>query len=172
MHRFRRTWVFLYSKTKSINTMKQTRSTTLTQNNCSLQSNIISFIKVVFRALFYIALIGHLDFFHLNTVCAFTQRTVTALETEKTRTQIQRRGHGGIFMTDPDSKTEMVSTFRAAYIPPKSPGVRLRGMCLSLSQATVRNHFISCHYNTYTLDMYFRGVEKRFYSDGSLLKNI
>nr|XP_046231982.1 sperm associated antigen 8 [Scatophagus argus] len=55
-------------------------------------------------------------------------REERALDTEKTRTQTQRHGHRGILMMDLESKMETVTTFKAAYIPPKSPGVRLQGI--------------------------------------------
>lgn len=60
-----------------------------------------------------------------------------------------------------DAKMETVTTFKATFIPPKSPGVRLRGKFSVFSpQSTVKTSL----YLIYTLDMYFRGVEKRFYS--------
>ncbi|TKS84179.1 Sperm-associated antigen 8 [Collichthys lucidus] len=56
------------------------------------------------------------------------ERAVAALGTEETRTQIQRYGHRGILTMDQESKMETVTTLKAAYIPPRSPGVRLRGI--------------------------------------------
>ncbi|XP_078128105.1 sperm-associated antigen 8 [Sander vitreus] len=56
------------------------------------------------------------------------ERTVAALDNQQTRTQIQKRGHRGILTMDQESKMETVSTLKATYIPPKSPGVRLRGI--------------------------------------------
>ncbi|XP_041816610.1 sperm associated antigen 8 [Chelmon rostratus] len=56
------------------------------------------------------------------------ERTVAALDTEQTRTQIQKHGHRGIVTVDRESKMESVTTFKAAFLPPKSPGVRLRGI--------------------------------------------
>ncbi|XP_051267660.1 sperm associated antigen 8 [Dicentrarchus labrax] len=56
------------------------------------------------------------------------ERLVAALDTEETKTQIQRHGHRGILTMDQESKLENVTTFKAAYVPPKSPGVRLRGV--------------------------------------------
>lgn len=67
-------------------------------------------------------------------ICLCAQKPVTALETEKTRMQIQRHGHRGILTMDPESKMETITTVRAAYVPPKGPGVRLRGMCLCFPQ--------------------------------------
>lgn len=56
------------------------------------------------------------------------ERAVAALETKETKTQIQRHGHRGIITMDQDSKMETVTTLKAAYTPPKSQGVRLRGI--------------------------------------------
>ncbi|XP_070707117.1 sperm-associated antigen 8 [Pempheris klunzingeri] len=55
-------------------------------------------------------------------------RAVAALDNEQTRTQIQRHGHRGLLTMDHESKMETVTTLRGAYILPKSPGVRLRGI--------------------------------------------
>ncbi|KAM8743329.1 sperm-associated antigen 8 [Acanthopagrus schlegelii] len=56
------------------------------------------------------------------------ERAVAALDTGKTTAQIKKHGHKGILTLDEDSKLESVTTFKAVYIPPKSPGVRLRGV--------------------------------------------
>ncbi|XP_028458170.1 sperm-associated antigen 8 [Perca flavescens] len=56
------------------------------------------------------------------------ERAVAALDIQQTRTEIQKRGHRGILTMDQESKMETVSTLKATYIPPKSPGVRLRGI--------------------------------------------
>ncbi|XP_030290956.1 sperm-associated antigen 8 [Sparus aurata] len=56
------------------------------------------------------------------------ERAVAALDTGKTTAQIQKHGHKGILTLDEDSKLENVTTFKAVYIPPRSPGVRLRGV--------------------------------------------
>ncbi|XP_067430965.1 sperm associated antigen 8 isoform X1 [Thunnus thynnus] len=56
------------------------------------------------------------------------ERAVAALDTQETKAHIQKHGHRGILTIDQESKMETVSTLRAAYIPPKSPGVRLRGI--------------------------------------------
>ncbi|XP_068588550.1 sperm-associated antigen 8 [Cebidichthys violaceus] len=56
------------------------------------------------------------------------ERAAAALDAQKTRSQIQKRGHRGILMMDQDSKMETVTTLKAAYVPPRSPGVRLRGV--------------------------------------------
>ncbi|XP_034048707.1 sperm-associated antigen 8 [Thalassophryne amazonica] len=53
---------------------------------------------------------------------------VEAPDNEKTKPQIQRDGPRGVFMTDPTSKMESVSTLKASYVPPKGPGVRLQGI--------------------------------------------
>lgn len=58
-------------------------------------------------------------------MCLFTQTTATDLKAEKK--QIQRNGHKGIISMNLDAKMDAVTTFKATYIPPKSPGVRLRG---------------------------------------------
>ena len=76
-------------------------------------------------------------YFFINPVCPCTQRAVAALDTGKTTAQIQKHGHKGILTLDEDSKLENVTTFKAVYIPPRSPGVRLRGMYFYLSTATV-----------------------------------
>ncbi|XP_038590520.1 sperm associated antigen 8 isoform X2 [Micropterus salmoides] len=56
------------------------------------------------------------------------ERAVAAVDTEESKTQIQRHGHRGILTMDQESKMETVTTLKAAYIPPKGPGVRLRGI--------------------------------------------
>ncbi|XP_045923059.1 sperm associated antigen 8 isoform X1 [Micropterus dolomieu] len=56
------------------------------------------------------------------------ERAVAAVDTEESKTQIQRHGHRGILTMDQESKMESVTTLKAAYIPPKGPGVRLRGI--------------------------------------------
>ncbi|XP_040013782.1 sperm associated antigen 8 isoform X2 [Xiphias gladius] len=56
------------------------------------------------------------------------ERAVAALDNEETKTQIQRHGHRGILTMDHESKMETVTTLKAAYVPPKSPGVRLQGI--------------------------------------------
>ncbi|CAK6965129.1 sperm associated antigen 8 isoform X2 [Scomber scombrus] len=56
------------------------------------------------------------------------ERAVAALDTKDTKAHIQKHGHRGILTVDQESKMETVSTLKAAYIPPKSPGVRLRGV--------------------------------------------
>ncbi|XP_035465220.2 sperm associated antigen 8 isoform X1 [Scophthalmus maximus] len=55
-------------------------------------------------------------------------RTRAALDAEETKTQIQRHGHIGILTMDPESKMESVTTLSASFGPPKSPGVRLKGI--------------------------------------------
>uniref|UniRef100_A0A3Q0STV0 Sperm associated antigen 8 n=1 Tax=Amphilophus citrinellus TaxID=61819 RepID=A0A3Q0STV0_AMPCI len=50
----------------------------------------------------------------------------------------QRHGLKGILTTDLESKMESVTTHNAAYVAPKSPGVRIRGMCLCLSPGQVK----------------------------------
>ncbi|XP_073333526.1 sperm-associated antigen 8 [Pagrus major] len=56
------------------------------------------------------------------------ERAIAALDTDQTRVQIQKHGHKGILTLDQNSKLETVTTVKAVYIPPKSPGVRLRGI--------------------------------------------
>ncbi|XP_030599240.1 sperm-associated antigen 8 [Archocentrus centrarchus] len=48
-------------------------------------------------------------------------------DTEDTNAQKQRHGLKGILTTDLESKMESVTTHNAAYVAPKSPGVRIRG---------------------------------------------
>ncbi|XP_068191204.1 sperm-associated antigen 8 [Antennarius striatus] len=55
------------------------------------------------------------------------KRAVAALGSEEERAQIQRHGHRGIITMDQESKMETVTTFRAAFPPPKSSGVRTQG---------------------------------------------
>ncbi|XP_061555215.1 sperm associated antigen 8 [Phycodurus eques] len=47
---------------------------------------------------------------------------------EQTREQILRYGHKGILTMNTGSKMENITTLKAAFAPPKSPGVRLRGI--------------------------------------------
>ncbi|XP_070845760.1 sperm-associated antigen 8 [Chaetodon trifascialis] len=54
--------------------------------------------------------------------------TAAALDTEETRAKILRHGHRGILRMDQESKMESITTHKANYLPPKSPGVRLRGI--------------------------------------------
>ncbi|XP_031711500.1 sperm-associated antigen 8 isoform X2 [Anarrhichthys ocellatus] len=54
-------------------------------------------------------------------------RAAAALAAQKTRSQIQKHGRRGILMMDQESKMETVTTMKAAFVPPKSLGVRLRG---------------------------------------------
>ncbi|TNN36684.1 Sperm-associated antigen 8 [Liparis tanakae] len=56
------------------------------------------------------------------------ERAVAALDTPETRSQIRKYGHRGILTTDWESKMESVTTLKATYVTPKSPGVRLRGI--------------------------------------------
>ncbi|XP_026195620.1 sperm-associated antigen 8 [Anabas testudineus] len=56
------------------------------------------------------------------------ERAVAALDNEETKIQTQRHGHKGILTVDQGCKMETVTTVKAAYIPPKDPGVRLRGI--------------------------------------------
>ncbi|XP_056288064.1 sperm associated antigen 8 [Pseudoliparis swirei] len=56
------------------------------------------------------------------------ERAVAALDTPETRSQIRKYGHRGILTTDWESKMERVTTLKATYVTPKSPGVRLRGV--------------------------------------------
>ncbi|CAG5867171.1 unnamed protein product [Menidia menidia] len=41
---------------------------------------------------------------------------------------IQRHGHKGILTNDPESKMDTITTSKATYVAPKSPGVRLQGI--------------------------------------------
>uniref|UniRef100_A0A3B5B814 Sperm associated antigen 8 n=1 Tax=Stegastes partitus TaxID=144197 RepID=A0A3B5B814_9TELE len=63
------------------------------------------------------------------------ERATAALDTNETKTHIQRHGHKGILTIDQESTMEAMTTLRAAYAAPKSPGVRMRGTCLCLSPA-------------------------------------
>ncbi|XP_049909182.1 sperm associated antigen 8 [Epinephelus moara] len=56
------------------------------------------------------------------------ERAVAALDNQETMMEIQKHGHRGILTVDQESKMEAVTTLRATYTPPKSPGVRLRGI--------------------------------------------
>uniref|UniRef100_UPI0037E87279 sperm-associated antigen 8 n=1 Tax=Semicossyphus pulcher TaxID=241346 RepID=UPI0037E87279 len=56
------------------------------------------------------------------------ERAVAALDADQTRIQIQRQGHRGILTLDQDSKMETITTLKAAFSPPKGPGVRQRGI--------------------------------------------
>ncbi|XP_054613513.1 sperm associated antigen 8 isoform X2 [Dunckerocampus dactyliophorus] len=49
-------------------------------------------------------------------------------ELEETRGHTQKRGHGGVFNINPGATMEKITTLRAAFAPPRSPGVRLRGI--------------------------------------------
>lgn len=64
-------------------------------------------------------------------VCLLTQTTAEDLWAEKLK--LHKHGHKGIISMDPKAKMEAVTTFTATYIPPKSPGVRLRGSRLGFS---------------------------------------
>lgn len=155
-----------------------------------LHSKIIGFTNEVLIALdcsMYL-------FFNLNPVCPFIQRAFAALDSKETRTQIQKHGHRGIITMDQDSKMETTTTLKAVFIPPKGPGVRLRGMCLCISLSTVQNYtFISeelkkmkinlvfsfhCSINLFQMICYARSVHLSFYistiqaSEASFWKNI
>lgn len=67
------------------------------------------------------------------SLCPFIQRAMEDVDTQETRTQIQKHGHKGIITMDQESQMESVTTLRANFTPPKGPGVRLRGTCLSLT---------------------------------------
>uniref|UniRef100_A0A665XBX2 Sperm associated antigen 8 n=1 Tax=Echeneis naucrates TaxID=173247 RepID=A0A665XBX2_ECHNA len=67
---------------------------------------------------------------------------VAALDRDETKAKIQRHGHRGILTMDQESKMESVTTVKAAYGFPQSPGVRLTGMCLCQSRDKERNNFI------------------------------
>ncbi|KAM7369315.1 hypothetical protein PAMP_013591 [Pampus punctatissimus] len=56
------------------------------------------------------------------------ERAVAALDIQETKAQIQKHGHRGLLTMNQESKMETVSTVKAAYIPPKNPGVRLQGI--------------------------------------------
>ncbi|KAK5851710.1 hypothetical protein PBY51_023243 [Eleginops maclovinus] len=56
------------------------------------------------------------------------ERAMEDVDAQETRTQIQKHGHKGIFTMDQESKMESVTTLRADFVPPKGPGVRLRGI--------------------------------------------
>ncbi|XP_029921696.1 sperm-associated antigen 8 [Myripristis murdjan] len=56
------------------------------------------------------------------------ESAAAALDTEGSREQIQRLGHRDILTMDPASKIEDVSTMKAAYVSPRTAGVRLRGI--------------------------------------------
>lgn len=58
-------------------------------------------------------------FINLQPVCLFIQ---------KTNVHIMRHGHIDLIM-DPGSKMEARTSYMAAYSPPKSPEVRLCGVC-------------------------------------------
>ncbi|XP_061837047.1 sperm-associated antigen 8 [Nerophis lumbriciformis] len=55
----------------------------------------------------------------------FTQNVT---DVQETREQLLRRGHKGIFTMNPEAKMENVTTLKASFAPPRSPGVRLRGI--------------------------------------------
>lgn len=57
---------------------------------------------------------------------------------------------------DQDSKMETVTTLRASYVPPKGPGVRLRGMCLSLTLSRMQLPILydPCIHYTYVAKEY------------------
>ncbi|XP_074546911.1 sperm-associated antigen 8 [Halichoeres trimaculatus] len=54
------------------------------------------------------------------------ERAVAALDTEEKR--IQRHGHRGILTLNQDTTMETMTTHKVAFAPPKSPGVRKRGI--------------------------------------------
>ncbi|XP_033952201.1 sperm-associated antigen 8 [Pseudochaenichthys georgianus] len=56
------------------------------------------------------------------------ERATEDVDTQETRTQIQKHGHKGIITMDQESQMESVTTLRANFTPPKGPGVRLRGI--------------------------------------------
>lgn len=73
----------------------------------------------------------------LSKLCILVyQRAVAALDNEETKIQTQRHGHRGLLNIDQGCKMESATTVKAAYIPPKDLGVRLRGMCLCQSPVT------------------------------------
>ncbi|XP_069563324.1 sperm-associated antigen 8 isoform X2 [Brachyistius frenatus] len=51
-----------------------------------------------------------------------------ALDTEETKMQIRRHGHKGILTMNQEAKMETMTTLKAAYVTPRSPGVRLKGV--------------------------------------------
>ncbi|XP_071323122.1 sperm-associated antigen 8 isoform X1 [Trachinotus anak] len=69
------------------------------------------------------------------------ERAVAALDNEETKTQIQRHGHRGILTMDQESKMETVTTLKAAYVPPKSPGVRLKDDLLCMLRSSLLLYF-------------------------------
>ncbi|XP_022059732.2 sperm associated antigen 8 [Acanthochromis polyacanthus] len=56
------------------------------------------------------------------------ERATACIDTEETKMHVQRHGHKGILTVDQESKMESMTTLKAAYAAPKSPGVRLRGI--------------------------------------------
>ncbi|XP_029301065.1 sperm-associated antigen 8 [Cottoperca gobio] len=56
------------------------------------------------------------------------ERAIAAVDNQETSRQIHKHGHRGILTMDQESKMETVTTVRATFIPPKSPGVRLQGI--------------------------------------------
>ncbi|XP_035812883.1 sperm associated antigen 8 isoform X2 [Amphiprion ocellaris] len=61
-------------------------------------------------------------------LCYTATRASAGLDAEETKIHIQRHGHKGILTMDQESKMETMTTLKAAYAAPKSPGVRLRGI--------------------------------------------
>ncbi|XP_069015441.1 sperm-associated antigen 8 isoform X1 [Embiotoca jacksoni] len=51
-----------------------------------------------------------------------------ALDTEETKMQIRRHGHKGILTMNQEAKMETMTTLKTAYVTPRSPGVRLKGI--------------------------------------------
>ncbi|XP_026153791.1 sperm-associated antigen 8 [Mastacembelus armatus] len=56
------------------------------------------------------------------------ERAVADLDIEETNSQIRTHGHREILTMDQQSEMETFTTMKAAYIPPRHPGVRLRGI--------------------------------------------
>ncbi|XP_072549131.1 sperm-associated antigen 8 [Salminus brasiliensis] len=56
------------------------------------------------------------------------ERAAALLDSSDPRSHINRNGHRGILTVDMTSKTQGVSTVKAAFTAPKGPGVRQKGL--------------------------------------------
>ncbi|XP_037341528.2 sperm associated antigen 8 isoform X2 [Pungitius pungitius] len=98
------------------------------------------------------------------------ERAVAPLDTQRTRLQILKQGHGGILTMDLGSKMETVTTLKASYVPPKGPVVRLRGIRGELLEkhiAEMMRDEVQAELNTQSPEMdYCSTTQKDFCVEG------
>ncbi|XP_077478024.1 sperm-associated antigen 8 isoform X3 [Stigmatopora argus] len=68
---------------------------------------------------------------------AENQQNERPQEPKQTRAEILRRGHRGILTMNTGAKMESMTTLKAAFVPPKSAGVRLQGLRTELLERRI-----------------------------------